>query len=221
LRSRNRGATVVTAAAAAAVVAASLAALLVGCTPPPPPGSVSSAPSSAPSAVAPSVSPPTSSAPSPPVGAAVADPHLFELLPDTSDRFSLTYDPATTATVAADPGLDPAVDALATGLYRLRDAPADSPDFAIVNVVHLRSPNLDDEWFRSWRETYDEGACGQAGGVVRRAETPIRDLIVYVGSCAGDAFTYHVRLNEGSVVLSMTSIGPARIGQAVTERLGQ
>lgn len=123
--------------------------------------------------------------------------------------------------MAADPSLDPAVDTLATGLYRLRDAAPDSPDFAIVNVVHLRGPQTDENWFRSWRDTYDAAACAQAGGVVRRSETAVRDLTIYVGSCAGGAFTYHAVLNEGNVILSMTSVGPARIGQAVVERLGR
>ena len=151
----------------------------------------------------------------------MADPDLFEVLPDTRDVFSLIYDPLTTASIASDPALDPAVDSIATGLYRLRDAAPDAPDFAIVNVVHLRDPSLGEDWYRSWRETYDEGACEQAGGVVRRAETPVGALIVHVGSCAGGAFTYHARLNEGNVILSMTSVGPARIGQTVAGRLGR
>lgn len=151
----------------------------------------------------------------------MADPALFEVLPDTSDVFSLTYDPVTTAAIASDPALDPAVDSIATGLYRLRDAAPDGPDFAIVNVVHLRAPAVEGDWFRSWRETYDEAACAQAGGVIRRAQTPVGALIVHVGSCAGGAFTYHARLNEGNVILSMTSVGPARIGQTVAERLGR
>ena len=206
-----------------------VASIVAGCGSPPTP---SVRPSSVAAAASPTSSPASSSPSSPSSGpdaaspptarpaTAVADPDLFEVLPATSDIFSLTYDAITTATIAADPALDPAVDSIATGLYRLRNAAPDAPDFAIVNVVHLRDASLEDDWFRSWRETYDEGACGQAGGVIRRAETPVGALTVHVGSCDGGAFTYHVRLNEGNVILSMTSVGPARIGQTVAERLG-
>ena len=199
-------------------------AVLAGCGSPPGPPSVASSEVTASGAPSSSAASEPSAEPSPPSSAsptAVADPDLFEVLPATDDVLSLTYDPVTSAAIASDPGLDPAVDSLATGLYRLRDARADAPDFAIVNVVHIRDQELDDDWYRSWRETYDEAACGQAGGVTRRAETPVGDVTVHVGSCAGGAFTYHVRLIDGDVILSMTSVGPARIGQLVTQRMGR
>lgn len=207
----------------ALLAGAAVASIVAGCgsSPTPSPGSSSTGPGSS-AASSPASSGLDSASPPPASPAtAVADPDLFEVLPDTSDVFSLIYDPVTTATIASDPALDPAVDSIATGLYRPRDAAPDPPDFAIVNVVHLRDPSLGDDWFRSWRETYDESACEQAGGVVRRAETPVGALTVYVGSCEGGAFTYHARLNEGNVILSMTSVGPTRIGQTVAERLGR
>ncbi len=209
--------------AIAFLAGATVASIVAGCGSPPPPsiGPSSVAPGSSAASSSASSGPDPASPPSTGLATAVADPDLFEVLPETSDIFSLTYDPITTATIASDPALDPAVDSIATGLYRLRNAAPDAPDFAIVNVVHLRDPSLEDDWFRSWRETYDEGACGQAGGVIRRAETPVGALTVHVGSCEGGAFTYHARLNEGNVILSMTSVGPARIGQAVAERLGR
>jgi hypothetical protein len=183
---------------------------------PPPSGSTARL---SPASSVPGASSTRSGAPSPATPAAVADPGLLDVLPATTDVFSLTYDAETTASVAADPGLDVQVAALATGLYRLKDAPADAPDFAIVNAVRLRDPSLGPDWFQSWRETYDEAACAPAGGVVRRAETVVRGLTVFVGSCSAGAFTYHVRLVNGSTVVSMTSVGPAGIGQRVVERL--
>ena len=198
--------------------------ILAGCGSPVSPPVAPSSAASASVAPTPSSQPGGSGEPSSPQGSAstaAADPDLFEVLPATDDILTLTYDPVTTAGIAADPALDPAVDAIATGLYLLKGAAEGAPDFAIVNVVHLRDPSLGDNWYQSWRETYDEGACGQAGGVIRRAETTIGDVTVHVGSCAGGVFTYHVRLNEGNVILSMTSVGPARIGQTVTERMGR
>jgi hypothetical protein len=133
----------------------------------------------------------------------------------------LTYDPETTARVAGDPELAADVSGLAIGLLRLAGSRPDAPDLAIVNVARLRDPAADDAWFRSWRDSYDEAACAQAGGIARRAETDVDGRAVFVGSCAGGPFTYHVRIGDGRLVLSLTSIGPANLGRRVVEGLGR
>ena len=55
----------------------------------------------------------------------------------------------------------------------------------MVSIVHLRDPAANDEWFRSYRDSYDESACAQAGGVARHAQTPMNGRTVYIGGCAG------------------------------------
>ncbi|HEX5823488.1 MAG TPA: hypothetical protein VFY18_03420 [Candidatus Limnocylindrales bacterium] len=149
----------------------------------------------------------------------MADPDLFEILPDMSDAFDLTYDPETTAAVAGDPSLDSRIAAVATGLYRIRGSAPDAADFAIVNVARLREPIVDEAWFRDWRDTYDVAACRQAGGVAGHAQAQIHERTLFIGSCTGGLFTYHVLIDGGAIVVSITSVGPARMGLTVMQRM--
>jgi hypothetical protein len=154
-----------------------------------------------------------------PVVSVQADPGLFALIGgDSSDGLVFQYDPDTTATVAADPGLARDAVGLAIGLYTVR---GQQPvvDYAIASIVHLRDPAADAEWFRSYRDSYDESACAQAGGVARHAQTPMNGRTVFIGGCAGGAFTYHVRLEQG-IVVSLTAVGPARLGDRLAADVG-
>jgi hypothetical protein len=92
---------------------------------------------------------------------------------------------------------------------------APGADLAVVSVIRLRDPSVGEGWFRDWRDSYDGAACANAGGVARRAETEIAGRTVFIGSCAGGAFTYHVRLENTPIVISLTSIGPGRLGETV------
>lgn len=194
---------------------------LVGCGGPPP----TAAPSTHPTAV-PSFAPASPVPTEPLLRASVAptgvdpDPRLLDLVPASAAGASLTYDSETTASVAADPSLAKDVNYLAIGLARPIGAGPDDPNLAIVNTVRLRDSGAsDDAWFRTWRDTYDAAACAQAGGVARRAQTEVDTLVVFVTACAKGAFTYHVRVADGVVVLSITSIGPADLGRSIVEKL--
>jgi hypothetical protein len=152
------------------------------------------------------------------------DPALLRFVPGSGDGITLTFDPDTTATVATDPALAADVRALAIGLYTPTAADASAPpsaDLVIVNVVELRDPSADEEWFRDWRDSYDDAACANAGGVVRRAETVLGGKTFFVGSCAGGAFTYHVRLADVGMLVSLTSVGPGRLGEKIAQRMAR
>lgn len=191
------------------------------------------------SIVAATVGPPASSGPSPSISApgpsgpsgsgtsvatVVADPTLLDLVP--IDGIRLTYDPDTTARVAADPTLRESATglaiAVATPAGELIPGSSAAPgmDLAVVSVIRLRDPAADDAWFRDWRDSYDEASCANAGGVLRRAETTIGGVTVFVGTCAGGSFTYHARVDGGAAVISLTSVGPSRLGQTIMEGLG-
>ena len=199
------------------------AAVLAGCGNVAPSGSgpaTSVAPSAVlPSAPSPSPSTPPSGAPSGP--AVAADPTLLDLVPSAGLR--ITYDPETTAQVATDPTLAASASALAIALAMPAgeitpgSSLAPGADLAVVSVIRLRDPSVGETWFRGWRDSYDEAACANAGGVSRRAETDIGGRTVFSGSCAGGSFTYHVRIDGDAVVVSLTSIGPGRIGQTIME----
>ena len=166
--------------------------------------------------------PGTGSAPpgSPAVGSptpVAVDPDLLGFVPQAGDGVALTFDRTTSTTVAADPGLAQDAAALAIGLYTR--TPASPGDLVVVSVVRLRDPAADETWFRDWRDTYDTAACANASGVVRHAETVLGGRTFYIGSCAGGSFTYHVRLPDEGVVVSLTSIGAGRLGEEIVQRM--
>ena len=148
------------------------------------------------------------------------DPSLLDLVPATEANATLTYDPQVTAEVAADPELVKNISYLAIGLARPVGADANDPDFAIVNVARPRDENaVNDDWFRDWRDSYDEPACAQAGGVARHSQTEVAGVTVFTAACANGAFTYHALIADRGIVLSITSVGPANLGRTIVEHL--
>jgi hypothetical protein len=195
-----------------------LAGLAAGCSPavpspttsgPPPTGSL------APVATAERSPDAGSATPSASPGAGIqVDPTLLELVPSAVDGVPLTFDPETSASIAADPSVAGDATSLAVALAIVPGASA-ADDLAIVSVVRLRDPGRDETWFRDWRDTYDRGACGQAGGVVGNAEAQLGGGTVFIGSCAGGVRTYHTRLVTAGVVISITALGDRRLGEKV------
>ena len=190
------------------------------------PAPTSPAPSASPSqsVVAPA-SPSASTAPSATTTASTgltvaADPGLFDVIGGSTADLTFVYDPDTTARVAVDPDLARNAVAVAIGLYTVTgQQPAQ--DYAVVSVVRLRDPSVGDDWFRSYRDSYDEAACAQAGGVARNSEATIGTNHVFIGGCGGEAFTYHVRLEARGIVVSITAVGPARLGERLAGDVGR
>jgi hypothetical protein len=204
-----------------ATVAIALLVVLAACGPTPTPApsrpTAAATGSLAPAATAEGPSNPASSAAPPsasvPVGAVTqVDQGLLAFLPAEVDGVPLTFDPDTSATLAADTSVAVDAAAIAVGLAVVPGASA-SEDLAIVNVVRLRDPSHDDAWFRDWRDTYDQGACGQAGGVTGNAEATLGGAKVYIGSCAGGVLTYHTRIERVGLVVSVTALGSRRLGE--------
>ncbi len=171
-------------------------------------------------------SPAAGGAGSPAVSGVVAvDQSLLSYVPIGGNGLVLSIDPDTTAQVAADPALRANANGLIIAIYTIAaiasSAPSSEPggDVAVVSVVRLRDPSFDDAWFRDWRDSYDRSACANAGGVVRNAETDLATHHVFIGSCAGGSFTYHTRVAEGAIVISITAVGPSRLGETIMERL--
>ena len=86
-----------------------------------------------------------------------------------------------------------------------------SGDDLASGVVAELLPNrcLDDAFFRDWRDTYNEGACDQAGGVAANAETELDGRTVYIATCAGGLRVYHAWLEERGILVSLFSLGEA------------
>jgi hypothetical protein len=171
--------------------------------PPPAAGSVPASPSSL-----------ASRAPSA-AGAVALDPALLDVLPDEVAGQALQRDETTATDLAGNGGLAADIEAIAVGLY-IQPGSSTADDLAIVNVVRLRPGVFGDAWFRSWRSTYDEGACEVAGGVAPGAAvTEIGRHETHIGSCQGGVHTYHVHLANPDRIVSITAAGEGRFGERV------
>jgi hypothetical protein len=192
--------------------------LVAGCgvSPTPPPSSSLSRP--------PTPGPAGSADPNAPSGSAIADSaiavdrDLLSLIPTSIDGVDITFDNETSTQIAADPSLARDVTGIAVSIAAVPGA-SDADDLAVVSVVRLRDPTSGEEWFRDWRDTYNEGACGQAGGVIGNAEAELGGRTVFIGSCRGGVRTYHTRIADGAVVVSVTALGARRLGEKLMAAL--
>ena len=197
---------------------------------------LTSTPSALPTTIAPPGGSPAAPASSGPTGSAsipasspsgsvvVVDPSLVSFLPSSGQGLVRAIDPDTTLQVAQDPELRANATGLIIAIYTAAPSPGaasptDGNDIAIVSVVRLRDPSVGDDWFRSWRDSYDAAACANAGGVSRNSQTDIGTHTVFIAACSGGSFTYHTRLANGAIVISITSIGGLHLGETVMQRL--
>lgn len=180
----------------------------------PPPPSAASPSAATRSSPAPTGAATPSSSSGASLPAAASDSSLIAaVLGPEQPGLTFAYDAETTGRVATDPGLVRDATALGIGLYTVtgQDPVA---DYAIVSVLRLRDPGTaNDEWFRTYRDSYDESACAAAGGVARHAQSEMGSHTVFIGSCAGGAFTYHLRTKTDDLVVSITGVGPGRLGE--------
>jgi hypothetical protein len=161
----------------------------------------------------------TPSSPPGPSGDVAVDLALLEHLPASVDGVTVEPDPATSAQVASDPSLSDSASGLAVALA-IAAGSSVADDLAIVSVVRLRPGIFDEGFFRSWRDSYDEAACDAAGGVSGRAEAQIGGRTTFIGTCAGGAHTYHVRLeSDDAIIVSVTAVGERRLGEQVVAGL--
>ena len=176
--------------------------------PPDATGVLPSAPVTATEAPGSSSAGPISPSASPSVGASVpVDPSLLAVLPATVR--GLTVGPVPDPTGLTDP-------TLVANVARIAEAFAIDPasgDFAYASVIALRPGVFSDAFFRSWRDSFDTGACSGAGGVVGHAEAQIGGRTTFIGRCAGGLLTYHVRLNGRDAIVSVSSLGQAHLGE--------
>jgi hypothetical protein len=179
-----------------------------------PPGSASAQPSPTATAGAPSAaSGPAGS------GATAAvlrvDATLLRVLPTQVDGAALVADPTTAGQIAGDPTLASSAEAIAVALA-IQPGTSAGDDLAIASVIRLRPGVFSDAWFENWRTTYDQSACEVAGGVTGEpSQVSIGGRVVFVGTCAGDARTYHVHLPGPSLIVSVTAAGRRHFGDLV------
>ncbi|MHB8398493.1 MAG: hypothetical protein ACYDCI_06115 [Candidatus Limnocylindrales bacterium] len=185
-----------------------------------------------------SPAPSASAAPSsPPSGAGSGGPfvaidrELLQALPVSVAGIPLVEDTQTESHDAADPTHAVDLAALAVALA----VNTHSNDLAIATVVRPKPGIFSDAYYRSWRDTFDAGACSQAGGlaggvvgsvgggVAGTSETTIGGHDTFIARCAGGILTYHVHLGGGvggdDRIVSITTIGAADFGRLIVEGL--
>jgi len=143
----------------------------------------------------------------------VIDPALLEALPAAVGEARVEIEPGSFGEAVRDPSFVANVDAAAFAIVTEGD------DLASGVVANLRSDVFSDAFFRDWRDSYDEGACGQAGGVAGNAESDLGGRTVYIGTCVGGLRTYHAWLEERNVIISLFAIGEGRFGERLMSDL--
>ena len=162
-----------------------------------------------------SLPPPAASATIAPSTAVTVDLSLLDLLPDEIAGHPIEASPEAAAESTGDPVLATSAEAMAVGIA----ADPATGSFAVASVVQLKPGVYDEEFFRDWRDSFDEGVCGQAGGVSGNAEAEIGGRTVYIGTCAGGVHTYHVYLEARDAIVSVNSVGETRLGEHLMEDL--
>jgi hypothetical protein len=137
------------------------------------------------------------------------DASLLGLLPPEVNGFAVTESSEAETSAAQSSELSPLATAFAAGLA----ADPAGGNWAFGVVVALRPGAMSDATFRAWRDSYDEGACSQAGGVAGHAETEIGGRIAYITACGGGVHIYHVWLQARQRLVSVSSVGERRFGE--------
>ena len=176
-------------------------------TPVGPPATLPPPETSPPSTPAVTSAPPSSGA------AVVRDDSLLAILPADIDGAPVTVEEDSFAEAAADVAFSGNVDRAA---FAVVTTPT---DLASGVVAQLRDAVFDDGFFADWRETYNEGACAQAGGVATNAETTLDGRMVYITTCAGGMLVYHTYLEERDAIVSLFSLGEGRFGERLIRGL--
>jgi hypothetical protein len=144
---------------------------------------------------------------------AALDPSLLAILPADIGGVAVSDEPDSYAQAAADPDFVRNVAAAAFPIL------VDGSDLASGVIARLRPGVYSDAFFRDWRDSYNRGACGQAGGVAGNAEAELGGRTVYISSCSGGLVVYHAYLPQRNVVVSLFSIGERRFGQQLMSDL--
>jgi len=176
------------------------------------PATPSPVPSIAPS---PTPTPEVVATSTPAAGEVAVDPSLLAILPDEVDGLPITENRDGEAAALGDPLLTEVASAIAAG--SAFDATTD--EFVYAVIVRLLPGAMDGAVFRDWRDSYDEGACSQADGVLSHAETQLGGRTVYIGTCTGGLRTYHLWLEERGVLVSASAVGERRLGEQLVENL--
>jgi hypothetical protein len=141
------------------------------------------------------------------------DESLLAVLPPDVEGIAVQAEPDAFAEAAADPDFARNVERAAFGVV------VDGGDLATGVVAALRAGAYSAALFRDWRDTYNDGACAQAGGVARTAQAELGGRTVHIATCEGGLRVYHAYLPERAVIVSLFSLGDRRFGEQLMRDL--
>ena len=143
------------------------------------------------------------------------DPSVLAFLPATVGGVPVTESADEATEALSDPSLGKIGTAIDAGVA----VDTGSGNLVHAWVVRLRADRFTDAIYQQWRDSYDEGACADAGGVVGRAEATIDERTVYITSCTASVRTYHVWLEQADILISASAIGDGSFGELLMDNL--
>lgn len=144
----------------------------------------------------------------------VMDPALLQILPSAIGAAKVEMEPESFTEAVRDSSFVASVDRAAFAIV------VESEDWATGVVAHLRPGVFSEGFFRDWRDTFDAGACGQAGGVAGHAEIGLEDdRTMYLTTCVGGLRVYHAYVAEREAVVSLFAVGERRFGEQLMSGL--
>jgi len=163
----------------------------------------------------PTLGPPPSATPRDDTSPVTLDPTVLAFLPETVNGIPVaeSVDEATQALS------DQSLPRIATSVDAAVAVDTASGNLVYAWVVRLRPDRFNDEIYRQWRDSYDEGACSGAGGVTGNAEATIDARTVYITSCVQGLRAYHVWLQDQSILISASAIGDGKFGELLMDNL--
>jgi len=159
--------------------------------------------------------PPPSPTPPDETSPVALDPTVLAFLPESVAGTPVTESVDEATQALADASLPTIASAVDAGVA----VDAGNGNLVYAWVVRVRHDKFSDVVYGQWRDSYDEGACSGAGGVVRRAEATIAGRTVYITSCVQGLRTYHVWLKDQGILISASAIGDGKFGELLMANL--
>jgi hypothetical protein len=160
-----------------------------------------------------SVDPPPGASPPGDATGVLIDPAVLDVLPPSVDGAPVQEDAEEAAKLVSTIDVGRVAEAADAGVA------VDGSNLVVAWVVRLREGAFGEEAFQQWRDSYDEGACSAAGGVVGRAQAELGGRNTYLTSCVAALRTYHVWLEDEDLLISASSVGERRFGEKLMSTL--
>ena len=145
------------------------------------------------------------------------DPTLLGILPATVGGISVQEFPEAEQQAIGDPDLGRNVTRVATAFV----GDAAGTNWAYAAIVDVRPEAQSEAFYRDWQDTFDTSACERAGGVARHSAIVISGRDVQRTACATGIRTYHVRIKDTGLLVSISDLGDLNFGEQVIARCGR